>query len=178
VSVNCAGRNSSPRIIGSGGATTVDFSVAAPNARNGAHNQAQIILCRIMLKDPNQHGKTRRCILLAMPQTVPAAARGRKAYSRCKQSGRAECNDASKKFRPHSRGRGPSFLAGEFCRRPQCLREGRGFLFSQPNLEENAVRKTARSFARYWLEDCGRPPLEQKPLFAFTFVKFQDNSTR
>jgi hypothetical protein len=47
-----------------------------------------------------------------------------------------------------------------------------------PTLEENAVRKTARSFARYWLEDCGRPPLEQKPLFAFTFVKFQDNSTR
>jgi hypothetical protein len=53
-----------------------------------------------MLKDPNQRGETRRCILLAMPRTVPGAARGRKAYSRCKQSGRAECNYASKKFRP------------------------------------------------------------------------------
>jgi hypothetical protein len=24
----------------------------------------------------------------------------------------------------------------------------------------NAVQETMRSFARYWLEDCGRPPVD------------------
>ena len=33
--------------------------------------------------------------------------------------------------------------------------------FLQKRLSMNAVQETMRSFARYWLEDCGRPPLEQ-----------------
>ena len=32
--------------------------------------------------------------------------------------------------------------------------------FLHKRLSMNAVQETMRSFARYWLEDCGRPPLE------------------
>jgi CheY-like chemotaxis protein len=32
--------------------------------------------------------------------------------------------------------------------------------FLHKRLSLNAVQETMRSFARYWLEDCGRPPLE------------------
>ena len=32
--------------------------------------------------------------------------------------------------------------------------------FLHKRLSMNAVHETMRSFARYWLEDCGRPPLE------------------
>jgi CheY-like chemotaxis protein len=32
--------------------------------------------------------------------------------------------------------------------------------FLQKRLSMNAVQESMRSFARYWLEDCGRPPLE------------------
>lgn len=33
--------------------------------------------------------------------------------------------------------------------------------FLHKRLSMNAVQETMRSFARYWLEDCGRPPLER-----------------
>ncbi|HEY0547947.1 MAG TPA: response regulator [Verrucomicrobiae bacterium] len=32
--------------------------------------------------------------------------------------------------------------------------------FLHKRLSMNAVQETMRSFARYWLEDCGRPPVE------------------
>jgi len=32
--------------------------------------------------------------------------------------------------------------------------------FLHKRLSMNATQETMRSFARYWLEDCGRPPLE------------------
>src|ERR1041384_1071639 len=32
--------------------------------------------------------------------------------------------------------------------------------FLQKRLSMNAVHETMKSFARYWLEDCGRPPLD------------------
>lgn len=32
--------------------------------------------------------------------------------------------------------------------------------FLHKRLSMNSVQETMRSFARYWLEDCGRPPLE------------------
>jgi len=32
--------------------------------------------------------------------------------------------------------------------------------FLHKRLSMNAVQETMRSFTRYWLEDCGRPPLE------------------
>lgn len=32
--------------------------------------------------------------------------------------------------------------------------------FLQKRLSMHAVQETMRSFARYWLEDCGRPPLD------------------
>ena len=32
--------------------------------------------------------------------------------------------------------------------------------FLHKRLSMNAVQETMRSFARYWLEDCGRPPLD------------------
>jgi len=32
--------------------------------------------------------------------------------------------------------------------------------FLHKRLSMNAVQETMRSFARYWLEDCGKPPLE------------------
>ena len=32
--------------------------------------------------------------------------------------------------------------------------------FLHKRISMNAVQETMRSFARYWLEDCGRPPLE------------------
>lgn len=33
--------------------------------------------------------------------------------------------------------------------------------FLHKRLSMNAVQETMRSFARYWLEDCGRPPLNE-----------------
>jgi CheY-like chemotaxis protein len=33
--------------------------------------------------------------------------------------------------------------------------------FLHKRLSMNAVQETMRSFARYWLEDCGRPPFDQ-----------------